>query len=256
MKETGKANSTLSWSTAPPPLLCHSQPRIPWNSHPRAALPSALPSAAFSHGNSSNYYHSLLAAPLSCPAALHMHRAARTENGSNLPCSGRGAEQAACLLLHTVLGTPQGLSLQFRMSRGCHGIQAHFAQHWKSQLRAAIIPKQIKGGKFVGGRGDLGTKLNRQRRGFLLEQEFVLFDFCLERPRPPQHLPSTAQPHPNPCRRLVNEEYCTFPRNRQCQGIHHIPDPPPDPDTGSLYHPEGLSTLPRTTFWGRPQGFL
>lgn len=54
-----------------------------------------------------------------------------------------GKEQGRLsLLLQRLLDTSQGLSLEFRMSRG---IQTHFAQHWKyhqSQLRAEIIPRQ------------------------------------------------------------------------------------------------------------------
>lgn len=54
-------------------------------------------------------------------------------------------------MLQGLLDTPQGLSPEFRVSRG---VQTHFAQHWKyhqSQLRAEIIPTPIKEGKFVGG---------------------------------------------------------------------------------------------------------
>lgn len=89
---------------------------------------------------------------LSCLFTSHSPRAG-IKSGSSLPSSRRGAAQADCLLLQGMQDTSQGLSVEFRMSRGCHGIQAHSAQPREFQLRAVIIPKQIKAGKFVGGEG-------------------------------------------------------------------------------------------------------
>lgn len=133
-------------------------PALAWNSRPRAALPSALPSGAFSHGKDGSALQ-LLPFPVSCSIELpgctaHSQRivnSQRIKNGRNLPSSGRGALQAGCLLLQSMLDASQGLSPELRMSRGCHGMQAHFAQHREFQLRAVIIPKQTKGGKFVEG---------------------------------------------------------------------------------------------------------
>lgn len=152
---------TRSWSTAPPRLLCHSQPSIQ-HSHgihaPGLHFPAPCPQVPFHTGKDGSALQ-LLPFPVSCSIELpgctaHSQRivnSQRIKNGRNLPSSGRGALQAGCLLLQSMLDTSQGLSPELRMSRGCHGMQAHFAQHREFQLRAVIIPKQIKGGKFVEG---------------------------------------------------------------------------------------------------------
>lgn len=145
-------------------------PAFPWNHHARPAFPSCLFTLQQLE-RSENI-------PISCWLLTEHFRATGDVQGmENLRnCHPLGKEQGRLSLLDT----SQGLSLDEQRDPNTFCAALEIWKYHQSQLRAEIIPSKIIKGQIIPL--CWGTKLEGQRWGFLLEQKFVLFDFCLERP--------------------------------------------------------------------------